>query len=206
LNERNCLTSLKIYYLLDLDYQSNSIMSFCPQAPASLHVFQEYEPFQRIPAISLVHNVAPRFGHTANITKLILGSSEEGEDYFRGLVAGGMAVVILFVVWVVVLIVVKCLGPKRIGWISGSRNPLPPNHPMLDGHPEEKYKDPHQQQEEGGETAVDNNISVGSEEMSTEMWNQRFLRLKTHDRRMKGCVIISAGAIVVCSLLMVSLG
>jgi hypothetical protein len=93
-----------------------------------------------------------------------------------------------------------------VGWISGSRNSLPPIQPILNEHPVEE-KDNYLQlmHEEGGETAVDK-TDVGSEEMSTEIWNQRFLRLQTQDRRMKGCVIISATAIVVCSILMVSLG
>lgn len=105
-------------------------MSFCPQPRPTLLVYDGVRPFQAIPAISMVHNLAPRFGNTANITKVVLGSREESREYIWGVVSGAIAMASLFFVWCILLVYFKCRGPERYGWLSGSRRK---NTQLLDG-------------------------------------------------------------------------
>jgi hypothetical protein len=103
--------------------------SFCPLQTD----FIEDPPFDRVPfentaAILWMHDSPPRFGHTRDLNKLIMGSEEDGEDYVLGLVAGSIAMFCFFFVWICLLIVFKCCcgGPRRVGFWSGSMIPLNP--------------------------------------------------------------------------------
>lgn len=210
-------------------------MPSCSAAEQGLQILHDVRPFLSTPAISIAHNAAPRFGHTNNITQLIYGSPEEGEDYLRGLVAGSIAVVILFVAWVILLLYFKFRGPQQYGWLSGSRNPLPPNPNFLSGHEEgstgentaddaidlgempsvatmgddqpETAAATHDPADEGADDDSWNpNPILKANAYDDENWNKRYERLRTQDRRMKRCVIISAAAIIICSIFMAAKG
>lgn len=64
---------------------------------------------------------APRFGHSADIS--LLASSNEGDqsDYVKGVKAFCLFNLILLVIWMVVLIVLKLLGPQKVGCAAGGR-------------------------------------------------------------------------------------
>lgn len=66
-----------------------------------------------------------RFGHTNNVTLLIDGNKEQGTDYLIGIIAASIAMFGFFLIWLVNLVVLKCLGPKRVGFFSGSMVKLP---------------------------------------------------------------------------------
>lgn len=217
-------------------------MAYCPNPPTALFVYTRFRSFVSTPAIRFAHDAAPRFGNTANITKLFVGSSEEASDYLKGLVSGAVLTALLFVVWLVLLLVFRCGGPKYFGWLSGSRIPLPPNEAFSDEQLDAQENDLHLQVEGSTEKTGDagltsenasgdklaeatledvthqgevqpeqvpadtTDILKGDDGARYEAWNKRYLALTTQDRRMRVCVIISAIAIIVCSILMVSKG
>jgi hypothetical protein len=82
--------------------------------------------FQETAAIRWTHRGVPRFGYTSDLSALIEGSDEDGLDYVRGMMASSIAIFIFFTLWILVLIVLRCMGPKRVGMWSGTVKPLPP--------------------------------------------------------------------------------
>lgn len=84
----------------------------------------EAPPFQNTPAIEWIHT-APRFGHTNNVLLLMQGNEDEQRDYIMGLISSSIAVFCFFLLWVVLLIVFKCMGPYEAGFLSGEPRPLP---------------------------------------------------------------------------------
>ena len=53
------------------------------------------------------------------MNKLIVGTKAESKDYVQGLLAGSILICAFFALWLIVLVVLKCLGPKRVGLFSG---------------------------------------------------------------------------------------
>ena len=79
---------------------------------------------------------------------LIVGSKEEAKDYAKGLLAGAIALFCFFSIWMVILLVLKCLGYQRVGFLSGQnvqrpKPPLPPQPPPppLENKETDKQKD-----------------------------------------------------------------
>lgn len=89
-------------------------------------VFKTY-PFNNTAGISFWHLNSARFGHTNNVTLLISGTKSQGEDYLWGLIASSILIFAISVVWCILLLAFKCIGPRRVGWLSGRHVPLPPN-------------------------------------------------------------------------------
>jgi hypothetical protein len=100
---------------------------FCP---ADNRTFIDISPilFSSPTLVNRVHRNAPRFGHTSDIDQLISGSSEEGRNYVVGVLSCAIAMFIFFLLWIAILAVFKCMGPKRVGLLSGYRvyRPEPP--------------------------------------------------------------------------------
>jgi hypothetical protein len=65
-----------------------------------------------------VHD-SPRFGYSSDIEYLLTGTEEQARDYLRGVLACSLAIGVFFVVWALVIIVLRCLGPNRVGFLSG---------------------------------------------------------------------------------------
>ena len=82
--------------------------------------------FEETSAIRWAHNNIPRFGHTSNLTALIEGSEDDGLDYVRGMIASSIAIFATFTVWLLIILILRCLGPQRVGMWSGMIQPLPP--------------------------------------------------------------------------------
>jgi hypothetical protein len=91
------------------------------------------DPFENTVAISFMHTSLPRFGHHSDLNLLIEGDSKDANDYIKGLLASSIAMFCFFLVWITLLLVLKCCGPKRVGFWSGSIAPLPaePQPPKL---------------------------------------------------------------------------
>ncbi len=70
--------------------------------------------------------MAPRFGASNDLRLLMEGNSEEQADYLRGLLASSIAMVCFFLVWMIILVVFRCMGPQEVGFFSGKARPLPP--------------------------------------------------------------------------------
>jgi hypothetical protein len=92
--------------------------------------------FRNTGAISFMHTAPPRFGHHSDLNLLIEGDSDDGNDYIKGLLASSIAMFCFFFSWITLLLVLKCCGPKRVGFWSGSIAPLPaePQEPPEIGH------------------------------------------------------------------------
>ena len=80
-------------------------------------------PFVVNVATSRMHTRSPRFGHSNNINLLIQGKNSQQQDYLTGLLAASFFMFCLFLVWMLILLVLKCLGPNRVGFFSGRRQP-----------------------------------------------------------------------------------
>jgi hypothetical protein len=99
--------------------------SFCPldhngdfEEPL---LFTIKDHFQNTAAIQWMHEAPLRFGHTRNIQLYISGDKSDKDNYVTGLVGSSIAMCYFFLVWIVLLILFKfCLGPKRVGFLSGS--------------------------------------------------------------------------------------
>jgi hypothetical protein len=93
-------------------------------------------PFQNTRAISFFHSTIPRYGHTNNITKLMTPNDElsggEKQDYVAGLFLTSIAVVFIFVAWMLCLAILRRLGPRRVGGWSGRLTPLIVDSPELE--------------------------------------------------------------------------
>jgi len=50
---------------------------------------------------------------------LLLGSKDEGYEYAKGLFAASLIIAIFIIFWFIFLCVFTCLGPKRVGLLSG---------------------------------------------------------------------------------------
>jgi len=69
----------------------------------------------------------PRFGNTDDIGSLISGTRMEKRSYITGVVAISIIILLIFAIWSIVLIVLKCLG-KKVGCAAG----IPPKLPKKD--------------------------------------------------------------------------
>jgi hypothetical protein len=84
------------------------------------------EPFANTAAISFMHSAPTRFGYSSDLNLLIQGDSDTAKyDYLRGLLATSFTMFLFFFFWITLLLVLKCCGPKRVGFFSGSVTPLP---------------------------------------------------------------------------------
>lgn len=61
----------------------------------------------------------PRFGATDDFSA-VFGTSEEANGYVVGLLFWGCFMGSIFVAWTILLAVFKCLGARRVGFLSGS--------------------------------------------------------------------------------------
>lgn len=84
------------------------------------------EPFENTFSINFYHDKVPRFGNKNELIVLVKGSEEEKAEYVRGILASAICFFVIFLLWSIALCVFKCMGPKKVGWKSGSRVPLPP--------------------------------------------------------------------------------
>lgn len=62
----------------------------------------------------------PRFGHSNSFASLFDSGSDGQTDYILGLLFAAVFILVLFVVWGILLLIFKCLGQKRVGFLSGS--------------------------------------------------------------------------------------
>ena len=102
-------------------------MSFDYTCPRE-ELVDDYEAplFEETSAIRWAHNNIPRFGHTSEMSALIEGSEEDGLDYVWGMIASSIAIFATFTVWLLIILILRCLGPQRVGMWSGMIRPLPP--------------------------------------------------------------------------------
>lgn len=64
---------------------------------------------------------APRFGFSRNVDSLYNGDTEEMNDYMMGLGILAGIVGVFFLMFLMIIIIFKCCGKKRVGFLSGAR-------------------------------------------------------------------------------------
>jgi hypothetical protein len=67
-----------------------------------------------------------RSGNTNNITVLIDGTKEDQESYAKGVAAQAVGGLVIFLIWFLILLLLKCCGTKRVGLFAG----VPPKRPQ----------------------------------------------------------------------------
>ena len=164
-----------------------------PLCPIELGFEQNFspDPFENTDTIRLSHRMAIRYGKPDDIKLLIQGTKEEGKDYLRGLLATSITIFCIAVVWCFLLIVFKCLGPRKVGWLSGTQIPLPPQPRQ-----EDYGKD-------GDEDEDDGNPSQSSFLQDTAVWQQKYNRILRRRRFMKAAIVFS-GLVIVANAIMLS--
>ena len=90
----------------------------CPVLDQNLTVTQAVA-FDNTDWIVSGHNRVPRFGHSNNITSAITGSNADVRNYVIGLSAASIALFAFFILWFLILIVLKMLGYNLVGFCSG---------------------------------------------------------------------------------------
>ena len=83
------------------------------------------QPFRNSDMLLLGRHGVPRFGFSSGIEKTVNGNVDEAASYVTGVVVCSLCIFSFFVCWVVTLILLRCLGPRRVGIYSGVRLPLP---------------------------------------------------------------------------------
>ena len=93
-------------------------------------------PFFNTDSIIRAHQRTPRFGHTSDIMVLLSGTSNNNDtasDYLNGILAASILIMVFIISWTTTLLVLKCLGYRRVGVFAGSLPPTkpPPIPPLL---------------------------------------------------------------------------
>ena len=87
-------------------------------APAFSEEFLSAEDYVQPSRVMLMHNL-PRFGHNSNFAKLVSSNQEEQVDYVVGILATAFFILSIFIFWAAAIVSCKCLGRRRIGFLSG---------------------------------------------------------------------------------------
>jgi hypothetical protein len=113
----------------------------CPAATSVTRPFREQTfdwrgwfkevPFRNTRAIRISHGWPKRFGNPSNITLLWQRDQpDDGVDYIMGIAASAIFIFCLFCVWLMILLILKYFGPKRVGFWSGKFPELPESPSM----------------------------------------------------------------------------
>jgi hypothetical protein len=132
--------------------------------------------FTNTNAIRFTHAVAPRYGHSSDISKLLDGTEDDQGDYLLGLLASSVTIFSVFVVWMFFLLAFKWSGPYSCGVLSARRVPLPPK-------------------------PLPKNDTEGYQEALDE-WNTIYHKVNRSQNVMKVLVVFAGLSIVVSSILL----
>jgi hypothetical protein len=113
----------------------NAIIDGADRTCAAQTIFDiSYEPpaFRANLAIHYFHNLPFRFGHDRDISQWIQGTDTAKKDYLNELLATSIAIFCIFLCWMIMLWVFKCLGPSKVGFLSARRLlPIKPPKPEV---------------------------------------------------------------------------
>eukprot|EP00934_Nitzschia_sp_Nitz4_P007545 Nitzschia sp. Nitz4//scaffold1_size375055//99440//101442//NITZ4_000238-RA/size375055-augustus-gene-0.710-mRNA-1//-1//CDS//3329540931//7535//frame0 len=187
-------------------------MNYTCEIP-NVELIEEYNAteFYNTRAIEWMHSVSPRFGHSKNILSLMEGSDTQQKDYMRGLMASSLAMFCFFGVWMIVLLVFRCMGPYEVGFLSGRMRPLPPK-------PSSRKNSNSNSRNNGSWNRIDASGSVSSSGSASERWfgvavsadDVNWEQMRRNKERwlkfLRSCVCFFGLAIIVSSLLMAKNG
>ena len=81
----------------------------------------EPPPFRANLAIHYLHNLPFRFGHDRDISQWIQGTESAQNDYLAGVLGASIVLFCIFICWMIMLWVFKCLGPGKVGFFAARR-------------------------------------------------------------------------------------
>ena len=126
------------------DNASEVINSIC--GPSLLDGFESDRPPEYRPprAVRRAHDRAVRLGYTSNITAIADSTrSNQDEEYLRGILISGIVILTFFMVWMAVLLTIKCCLRGRAGIWAGR----PVKWPQIIDEGEEKVAVPEESAE-----------------------------------------------------------
>lgn len=198
----------------------------CPASAGRQFPETEAAVFQNTAAINGGRNI-PRFGHTDNMTVLVEvatnGAAASDEEmaqmrsYLLGLVSAAILIFAFFCFWVVLLLVLKCLGYRRVGFFSGSNIEIPPKptepmDPNQDGIDKDEGLALTTAGRGGGDGSDDDEHGDGAEggnlnyKRELEIWKAAVQVRETRQRRIRITVLLCGLLIVVMCVLFLVFG
>lgn len=179
--------------------------------------------FENTRTIVTGHQATPRFGHSNNITQVFTGNKSDVNDYVVGLFGAAILMFSFFAVWFAVIVALKCMGYRLVGFMSGSnvRTPAPPpTRGEGEGDDDDYGAEAGAGQQRKGDDALYANADgygtsyydedyaerngLTGEEL--EEWKAGVAKRERRIRNIRIAVIVSGLIIVVMSVLMVVFG
>lgn len=106
---------------------TESLPSLCPVRTDLFVAVSSFSPFRTTVAMERIHSLSRfRFGHSSDILLLLDNESTRSEqnDYLVGLMWSSFALLMLFLLWLLLLLSLRWLGPDRVGLFSAVRSKL----------------------------------------------------------------------------------
>ena len=176
---------------------------------------EEYESPVFVPSqlVDRISNV-PRFDHSPSIAYAASGDDQARQDYLEGAVFTSSVILLAFVVWLVILLVLKIMGSKRVGCASGKA----PTYPSLESiqaanHTlERQYELDIARERAGGRISGEASITGGSGQVDgvvgedMDQWLQEVKVIEKRMRRIRIVFLICGVAILPASLALIVAG
>lgn len=172
---------------------------------------EEYQPPPFVPS-KLVNRIAnvPRFAHSSSIAYAASGNDDARQDYLEGAVFVSAMVLLTFVVWLIILIVLKVMGASRVGCAAGKA----PTYPSLESiqaanHTlEREYEHDAALEAEGrikGEQSVTGDQADDNHE-DMEQWLNEVKVIERRIRRVRIVFLVCGAIIIPASLVLIAAG
>ncbi|KAG7341430.1 hypothetical protein IV203_023382 [Nitzschia inconspicua] len=159
--------------LLEYYFESSTLPPYLDECPVATQTFQDEidwrghfdeVPFVNTRAIRIAHFGPQRFGRPSNIELLWRSTyHSDRKDYIMGIAATCITLLVLFCIWLIVLLVLKYLGPGRVTFWSGRFPPLPENRTV-----EMEKQDDTQEDNVDKGSSTDDNLHAKSDEGESE--------------------------------------
>lgn len=115
---QSCVSSPMPTMFTTSSMASTNLVQACPGIVSNLTETPPVQ-FNSLKLLARAHDATPRWGYTSDFRHLLLGNNEDAANYLTGVLVGALIVGVVFVSWAIVLIICKCLGPQRVGLMSG---------------------------------------------------------------------------------------
>jgi len=172
---------------------------------------EEYQPPSFVPS-KLVNSIAkvPRFAHSSSIAYAAGGNDDARQDYLEGAVFVSAMVLLTFVVWLIILIVLKVMGASRVGCAAGKA----PTYPSLESiqaanHTLEREYEHDAVLEAEGRIKGEQSVTGGQADENHEDMTQWLNEVKVIEKRMRRVriVFLVCGVIIIpASLVLIAAG
>jgi len=133
---------------------------------------------------------------------LVTGTDEEAKDYVVGLFVSSVIVACFFLAWIILLVVLKGMGSKRVGWLSGRRQPLPAK-PSSSLNQSRNSKNEEATEPDGGKN--DGTVTA-NEELTASEWEDLYQKKKKDELWMKVVMVLACSTVIAMAIIMAQKG